>query len=56
LLWVDAMWVDRDGFLWMPAAQLNRMAPFQGGVSKVQFPMKVYKLRINHGPPENDHP
>jgi sugar lactone lactonase YvrE len=56
LFWVDAMWVDRDGFLWMPAAQLNRMAPFQGGVSKVEFPMKVYKLRINHGPPENDHP
>ena len=56
LFWVDAMWVDRDGFLWMPAAQLNRMAPFQGGVSKVGFPMKVYKLRINYGPPENDHP
>jgi hypothetical protein len=27
--------------LWMPAVQLNRMAPFRNGVSKVQFPVNV---------------
>ena len=50
------MWIDLDGFLWMPACQLNRLAPFQGGVSKVEFPMKVYKLKIGTGPPTTDHP
>jgi hypothetical protein len=56
LLWVDAMWLDDAGDLWMPAAQLNRMAPFQGGTSKVDFPVHVYKLRIGQTPPRNDHP
>jgi len=56
LLWVDAMWMDDAGDLWMPTAQLNRMAPFQGGTSKVEFPVHVYKLRIGQTPPRNDHP
>ena len=56
LLWVDAMWIDAAGDLWIPAAQLNRMAPFQGGTSKVDFPVHVYKLRIGQMPPRNDHP
>ena len=50
------MWIDREGFLWTPAAQLNRLAPFQGGASKVEFPVHVYKLKIGTGPPANDHP
>lgn len=56
LLWVDAMWIDETGYLWMPAAQLNRMAPFQEGTSKVEFPIYVYKLQIGAKPPLNDHP
>ena len=56
LLWVDAMWIDHDGDLWMPAAQINRIAPFQGGVSRVQYPMQVFKLTIGAFPPELDHP
>ena len=56
LLWVDAMWIDDQGFLYMPAAQLDRMAPFNGGVSKVQFPISVYKTRIGVKPPASDHP
>ena len=56
LVWVDAMWIDADGFLYMPAAQLDRMAPFNGGVSKVQFPVSVYRTRIGVGPPPTDHP
>lgn len=56
LLWVDAMWIDAAGDLLMPAAQLNRMAPFQGGTSKVEFPVRVYKLRIGQMAPRNDHP
>ncbi|ACS43972.1 SMP-30/gluconolactonase/LRE family protein [Methylorubrum extorquens] len=56
LLWVDAMWLDGSGKLWMPAAQINRLAPFQGGRSRVQFPMTVFSVQINSKPPANDHP
>jgi len=50
------MWIDAAGDLWMPAAQLNRMAPFQGGASKVDFPVHVYTLPIGQTPPRSDHP
>ncbi len=56
LLWVDAMWIDDAGYLYMPAAQLDRMAPFNDGVSKVKFPISIYKTKIGIGPPPSDHP
>lgn len=56
LLWVDAMWIDDAGYLYMPAAQLDRMAPFNRGVSKVQYPISVYKIKIGVKPPAIDHP
>ena len=56
LQWVDAMWIDAAGWLYMPAAQLDRMAPFNDGVSKVQFPISIYKTKIGVGPPVSDHP
>lgn len=55
LLWVDAMWIDADGWLYLPAAQLDRMAPFNKGISKVQFPISIYKIRIGIKPPASDH-
>ena len=56
LVWVDAMWIDDDGYLYMPAAQLDRMAPFNGGVDKVDYPISVYKMKIGAKPPPSDHP
>ena len=56
LLWVDAMWIDEAGDLYLPAAQLDRMAPFNGGVSKVRYPISIYKTKIGIKPPVNDHP
>lgn len=56
LIWVDAMWVDSQGYLWMPATQLNRRAFFNDGVSKATNPMVVYKVKIGIGPPPRDHP
>lgn len=56
LTWVDAMWIDDAGDLYMPAAQLDRMAPFNGGVSKVRYPISVYKIKIGIKPPSSDHP
>ncbi|KQO49586.1 MULTISPECIES: L-dopachrome tautomerase-related protein [unclassified Methylobacterium] len=55
LVWVDAMWIDADGRLWMPAAQLNRMAPFNGGVDRVAKPLRVFTLDIGAKPAPNDH-
>lgn len=50
LAWVDAMWIDVAGNLWLPAAQLNLTAPFQGGVSRVQPPIEIYKLPLEIAP------
>jgi hypothetical protein len=44
--WSDAMWIDREGYLWMPVAQLDKIAPFQGGKSKVVYPVRIYKMRV----------
>lgn len=56
LIWPDAMWIHDTGFLWIPAAQINRIAPFNYGTSKVQLPIQVYKLEIGQTPPRSDHP
>jgi len=55
LLWVDAMWVDTYGKLWMPAAQLNRGTPFNNGTSYVKKPLYVYTIDIGVGPSPIDH-
>jgi sugar lactone lactonase YvrE len=44
--WPDAMWIDSDGYLWMPVAQLDKIAPFQGGKSQVVYPIRIYKMRV----------
>ena len=56
LLWVDAMWIDGQGYLYLPAAQLDRMAPFNGGVSKLKLPISIYKMKIDAKPSPADHP
>jgi hypothetical protein len=48
--WADAMWIDPQGYLWIPAAQLDQIAPFQGGVSRVNFPVSLYTLQIGAQP------
>lgn len=56
LLWVDAMWIDNQNRLWLPAAQLNRGAPFQtDGQSQIVKPLHVYTIDIGVGPSPIDH-
>ena len=55
LVWADAMWIDRSGYLWIPAAQLNRTAGLAGGEQSVDYPVTIYKTLIEIGPPANDH-
>ncbi|GAB2558341.1 L-dopachrome tautomerase-related protein [Spirosoma aerophilum] len=53
LTWVDALWLDDAGFLWLPAAQLNRLAMFQQGTSTVDYPVHLFKLQIGSKPVRN---
>ena len=55
-IWTDAMWIDRQGFLWIPATQLNRTAGLNGGKAAVDYPVWIYKMSIGSGPPPIDHP
>jgi hypothetical protein len=50
LLWPDALWIDNHGNLWIPAAQLNRVAALHGGVEAFQPPVYIYKLSIGAKP------
>ncbi|QRY55881.1 SMP-30/gluconolactonase/LRE family protein [Sphingobacterium siyangense] len=53
LLWADALWIDDNEYLWIPTGQLNRLAAFQNGKSKVELPVVIYKLKINAKPLRN---
>lgn len=50
LIWVDAMWLDHAGNLWLPVPQMNRTAGFQQGVETVRFSVQLYKLPIGARP------
>ncbi|KAB1932027.1 hypothetical protein F8271_25790 [Micromonospora sp. ALFpr18c] len=55
LAWVEAMWLDADVQLWMPAAQLHLTAGLNGGRSAVDYPIRVYRMPVEAGPPPVDH-
>ncbi|KAM0718662.1 hypothetical protein Q7P37_005733 [Cladosporium fusiforme] len=55
LLWIDAMWIDSEQRLWMPAAQLNRGTPFNNGTSFVQKPLYIFTVDLGVGPSAIDH-
>jgi hypothetical protein len=38
--------IGPDGFLYFPASQANRLPAFNGGVSRVQLPFEVFKVRL----------
>jgi sugar lactone lactonase YvrE len=50
LAWVDAMWIDDDGKLWMPAAQLNRTPGLNHGKDAVDWPVTLYSIAIGAKP------
>lgn len=53
LVWVDAMWIDGEGGLWIPAAQMNRTGIMNGGTSDVQFPTTIFRMAIGAKPVPN---
>ena len=44
LHWVDAPWF-KDGYLYLPEAQFDRIAAFRRGHAQIQWPLHVYRLR-----------
>ena len=56
LRWVDAMWIDKDGFLYMPAAQLDKTsANLAGAPAQIEYPVHVWKMQLGQKPAPNDH-
>jgi Major royal jelly protein len=55
LHWLDAPWIH-DGWLYLPQAQLDRAAQFHQQQSKVQWPLHLYRLRLDALPiPQSPH-
>jgi len=45
LVWPDAPFLAADGYLYVPAAQASRMAPFQAGENRLKPPYKLFRIR-----------
>ena len=50
LHWGDAMYIDADRNLWVPVAQMNRTPGMNQTLTTVEWPVTVYKMRIDAGP------
>jgi len=46
LHWVDAPFIDADHAIWLPAPQLDRAPPFNGGRSVRINPIALYRLEL----------
>jgi hypothetical protein len=55
LIWADALWIDRQGYLWIPASQQSLTPDFNGGKMAVSNPVSIYKVQINAQPSPLDH-
>ena len=56
LIWGDALWIDREGFLWIPATQINLAPAFNNGRQGIHYPVWIYKMQVDARPPIRDHP
>lgn len=46
LHWIDAPVIDEKHRIWLPVAQMDRTPPFNGGASKTQWPITLYRLPL----------
>lgn len=46
LRWPDAPWITDDGYLWIPVAQLGWTPMLNGGVSKIDWPTPLFRIRV----------
>ena len=50
LVWVDAMWIDDTGHLFMPASQFSRTPPLNGGKNSAAPPYVIYSADLHLKP------
>jgi len=53
LHWVDAPTLDRQGRLYLPVPQMDRVALFHDGNSKIRWPIRLYRLDIPPAPKQS---
>lgn len=46
IIWPDSFGIGKDGFLYFSAAQLNRMPKYNKGQNKVDYPFRVFKVKM----------
>jgi hypothetical protein len=50
LHWIDAPSIDSDHSIWLPVPQLDRVALFNGGKSRIQWPVQLFRLDLGSPP------
>jgi hypothetical protein len=48
LHWIDAPFIDADRVIWLPVPQLDRTALFNGGQSRVQWPVQLFRFNLGN--------
>jgi hypothetical protein len=46
LHWMDAAWI-KDGWLYIPEAQIDRADQFHRGQSQIHWPLHLYRLNLD---------
>jgi len=49
LHWADAPWI-RDGWIYPPEAQIDRIGQFHQGHSQVTWPLHIYRAKLSQNP------
>ncbi|MBL4676324.1 MAG: gluconolactonase [Mucilaginibacter sp.] len=46
LIWPDSFGIGTDGYLYLSASQMNRLPKYNDGQDKVEYPYRVYKVKL----------
>ncbi|WP_374950352.1 L-dopachrome tautomerase-related protein [Mucilaginibacter sp.] len=46
LIWPDSFGIGNDGYLYLSASQMNRLPKYNDGQNKVEYPYRVYKVKL----------
>ncbi|TEW68630.1 gluconolactonase [Mucilaginibacter phyllosphaerae] len=46
LIWPDSFGIGNDGYLYLSASQMNRLPKYNNGLNKVEYPYRVYKVKL----------
>jgi sugar lactone lactonase YvrE len=54
LHWIDAPFIDEKRAIWLPVPQLDRAPMFNQGVSKIEWPVRLYTYQLEPSVPYAD--